>query len=82
MKENEVGAYVGLSGAAGLYALALSTEQGRQFTERHTWATVVIGNSLILAALRAVLPAEQWRRVALAFVAAGTPMILRSLLRR
>lgn len=82
MNEKDASAYVTLSAAAGLYALALSSEPGQEFTDRHTWATVVAGNGLILAALRVILPADQWRKVVLAFAVAGVPLIVRSLLKR
>jgi hypothetical protein len=74
--------YMILFGAASAYALALSTEPGRKFSDDHTAETVVMGVGLVLAALRLLLPGPVWGRVIVAFSIAGLPMIGRSLIRR
>ena len=64
------------------YAAALNTSAGRRFTDEHTAETVVIGVSLVLAALRLVLPKAAWWRVVVAFGVAGLPLVGRSLVKR
>lgn len=63
-----------------LYAAWLSyTQIGLYLAEHHTWATVVLGVSIVLAVVWLVYPAEAARWFWY-FAAAGTPMILRSLM--
>jgi hypothetical protein len=78
----DIAAYVVLGIAAILYAIALNTSAGKRFADEYTWASVVLGTSLVLAALWFIIPNEHWLKVALAFAVAGTPMVARSLLNR
>lgn len=71
--------YAGLLLFAATYAMLLNTAAGKQFATDYTWASVVIGTLLVLAALYMLIPVESWWRVCLAFVVAGAPMIARSL---
>ena len=71
--------YAGLFLLAATYALLLNTPAGKQFAKEYTWASVVIGDGLILVALWLLLPEGSWWPVFWAFVAAGLPMIGRSL---
>ena len=79
---NELGIYTLLAAITSAYTAALSTPAGRRFTDEHTAETVVIGVSLVLAALRLVLPKAAWWRVAVAFAVAGLPLVGRSLVKR
>lgn len=74
--------YIILGLLAIAYAFILNTPGGKKFTDQYTWATVVIGTSLVLGALWFIIPADNWKKVAIAFVVAGTPMIVRSLSKR
>ena len=74
--------YIVLALLAIAYALILNTPGGKRFADQYTWASVVVGTSLVLAALWFIIPADNWMKVFLAFVVAGTPMIIRSLLKR
>ena len=74
--------YIVLGLLAIAYAFILNTAAGKSFADRHTWASVVIGTSLVLGALWFIIPGDMWMKVFLAFVVAGTPMIIRSLLKR
>ena len=67
--------------AAG-YAVALNTENGRHLANEYTWLSVVFGNSLIMLFLRMLLPRYYWNIIAASFIAAGTPMIARSILNK
>jgi hypothetical protein len=78
----EVIVYIVLGLLAIAYAFILNTAAGKSFADQYTWASVVIGTSLVLGALWFIIPADNWQKVFLAFVVAGTPMILRSLLKR
>lgn len=64
------------------YALLLNTKKGKAFTDQYTWASVVVGVSLVLAALWFLVGQANWVWVVLAFVVAGVPMIARSLLKK
>lgn len=64
------------------YALMLNTKAGRKFADHYTWASVVIGTAIVLAGIWFLVPSSSWIKVALAFVAAGIPMIGRSLLNK
>jgi hypothetical protein len=74
--------YIALSAAAAVYAAWLNTEKGRRFADDHTWASVVLGTGLVLAALKQMIPPPYWRKVLLAFIVAGTPLVGRSLFRQ
>lgn len=74
--------YMLLAAVASLYATLLNTPKGRHFTDSHTTETVIIGVGLVLSALRVILPAAAWRRVVAAFAVAGTPLVVRSLMKR
>ena len=74
--------YIALSAAATGYSAWLNTEKGRRFADDHTWASVVLGTGLVLAALKQMIPPQYWRKVLLAFVVAGTPLVVRSLFRQ
>lgn len=74
--------YILLAALASAYALLLSTDQGRRFTDEHTAETVILGVGLVLGTLRLILPEAFWWRVAIAFGVAGTPLVARSLLKR
>lgn len=78
LKETET--YLALGVATSAYAMALNTDLGRSFARQHTWASVVLGTSLVLLLLRFVLPKEYWQKVVIAFAVAGSPMIARSLI--
>ena len=80
--ENETKAFAALGATASAYAAALNTAPGKKFAKEYTWASVVIGTSLVLAFLRLVLPKESWLKVAAAFGIAGAPMIGRSLVNK
>jgi len=71
-----------LAAITSLYATLLNTPKGRHFTDSHTVETVIIGVGLVLGALRVILPAAAWRRVVVAFAVAGTPLVVRSLVKR
>lgn len=75
-------AYISITISTILYAALLNTRPGRFFATQHTAESVVIGTALTLAGLRLLLPLHYWRRVVLGFVAAGLPMIARSVLNR
>lgn len=75
-------AYILICLLTGVYAALLNTAKGRLFATRHTAESVVIGTALTLAGLRLLLPLRYWLRVVLAFVAAGGPMVARSLVNR
>ena len=77
-EQRTVGAYSLLTVLASFYAFLLNSERGREFATEHTWASVVVGTTLVLGCIRAILPRMYWRRVAWAFVFAGAPMIGRS----
>lgn len=66
---------------AAAYAVLLSTRRGAAFTDRHTWATVVAGCGLVIAFLAGEDRQAAIRALRL-FALAGTPMIVRSLVRR
>jgi len=72
--------YVVLGVAAIVYAVVLNTIGGKKFADDYTWASVVIGTGLVLAALWFIIPMEYWLKVVVAFVVAGIPMVARSLL--
>lgn len=63
---------------ATVYALLLSTREGRRFTVDHTWATVVGGVAIVLmwGSLIDNTAIDWWWR----FAAGGVPMVVRSLL--
>jgi hypothetical protein len=63
-------------------AIALNTSAGKKFADDYTWASVVLGDSLVLAALWFIIPTAHWLKAVLAFAVAGTPMVARSLLKR
>jgi len=71
--------YAFLGVAASLYAVALNTKLGKTVAREQTWFSVVMGTSLVLGVARRVIPAGEWRKVALAFIVAGVPIISRSL---
>lgn len=74
--------YILLAVATLIYAFVLNTTAGKAFADKYTWASVVIGDAIILIALWFLLPGSEWVKVVLAFVAAGVPMIGRSLINR
>ena len=74
--------YIALGAASIIYAMALNTGGGKRFADNYTWASVVLGTSLVLAALWFIVPKEYWLKAALAFAVAGTPMVARSLLNK
>jgi hypothetical protein len=78
----DVVVFIALAAASIVYAIALNTNAGRKFADDYTWASVVLGDSLVLAALWFILPAAHWLKAVLAFAVAGTPMVVRSLLNR
>lgn len=71
-----------LFGAASVYAAILSTPEGKRFATERTAEAVVIGVTLVLVALRFVLPMVALRAVVVAFAVAGSPLIIRSLAKR
>jgi uncharacterized membrane protein YjjP (DUF1212 family) len=73
---------INLSLLHDIYAIGLNTKVGRRFADDYTWASVVLGASLILAALWFIIPRGYWQKAVLAFVVAGIPMIARSLINR
>lgn len=77
-EQNTVGAYSVLAVLTSFYAFILNSKRGREFANDHTWASVVVGTTLVLGCTRAILPKMYWRRVAWAFIFAGMPMIGRS----
>ena len=78
----EVVVFIALAAASIIYAIALNTNAGKEFADDYTWASVVLGDLLILAALWFILPTAHWLKAVLAFAVAGTPMVARSLLNR
>ena len=62
-----------------LYAILLNTEEGREWADNQTWATVVIGNGIVIAALAVVLSPIYIAVIFGAFAVAGGPIIYRSL---
>jgi membrane protease YdiL (CAAX protease family) len=74
--------YIALGLVATVYAFALNTQQGKRFADKYTWASVVVGTSIVLVALWFLLPQEHWWKVVIAFVVSGTPMIARSLINK
>ena len=78
----DVTVFVALAAVSIIYAIALNTNAGKKFVDDYTWASVVLGDSLVLAALWFVIPAAHWLKAVLAFAVAGTPMVARSLLNR
>ncbi|MCP4416175.1 MAG: hypothetical protein GY805_06115 [Chloroflexi bacterium] len=78
----DIAIYVVLGVVFVVYAFWLNTAGGKKFADEHTWASVVIGSGLILAALWFLVPADSWQKMVLAFVVAGIPMIARSLLNK
>jgi len=74
--------YIALGAASIIYAMALNTGVGKRFADNYTWASVVLGTSLVLAALWFIVPKEYWLKMALAFAVAGTPVVARSLLNK
>lgn len=77
--QKETETYLALGVASSSYAMALNTDLGKSFARQHTWASVVLGTSLVLSMLRFILPKEYWQKVVIAFIVAGIPMIVRSL---
>lgn len=73
--------YIILGLIAIAYAFILNTTGGKRFADQYTWASVVVGTSLVLGALWFILPPDNWQKVVLAFVVAGAPMIVRSLVK-
>lgn len=63
---------------SGAYAVWLQTPEGKLFLSRRTAEAVVIGVSIVLIFLFFTLPVVYSRRVFLAFVLAGLPMVARS----
>lgn len=78
----DTGIYIALGAASIVYAIALNTSGGKRFAIDYTWASVVLGTTLVLAALWFIIPKEYWQKVVLAFAVAGTPMVARSLLNK
>lgn len=74
--------YIALGLAAIVYAIILNTKNGRKFTNEFTWASVVIGTSIVLVALWFLIPQDNWQKIVLSFVIAGSPMIIRSLINK
>jgi len=74
--------YVVLGVTAIVYAVVLNTSGGRKFADDYTWASVVMGTGLALAALWFIIPIECWSKVVVAFVVAGIPMVARSLINK
>lgn len=66
---------------AAAYAVVLSTRRGAAFADRHTWATVVAGCGLVIGFLAGEDRQAATKALRL-FALAGTPMIVRSLVRR
>lgn len=79
---NSVVAFGALAVASVAYAIVLNTDRGKKFVMGYTWASVVIGTGLVLAALWFIIPQEAWQKAALGFVVAGIPMIMRSLINK
>jgi uncharacterized membrane protein YjjP (DUF1212 family) len=73
--------YLILFVVAASYAVFLNTGRGKSFVDEYTWASVVVGTSLVLLALWFLVP-EAWSKVLIAFTVAGSPMIFRSLINR
>jgi hypothetical protein len=78
----DVVVYIALGAASIIYAVALNSSAGKRFADGYTWASVVLGTSLVLAALWFIVPREHWLKAALAFAVAGTPMVARSILNK
>jgi hypothetical protein len=74
--------YIALGAVSIIYAAALNTGAGKRFVDDYTWASVVVGTALVLAAIWFIIPREYWLKAALAFAVAGIPMVARSLLNR
>jgi hypothetical protein len=74
--------YASLGVASALYAAYLNTAVGKDFAEQYTWASVSLGTAIVLAATRLLVPGRLWNRLVIAFVVAGSPLILRSLYNR
>jgi len=74
--------YLALGATSTAYAALLNTRQGKKLADEYTWASVVIGTSLVLVMLQFILPKKHWEKVACAFTVAGIPMIARSLINK
>lgn len=78
----DIAIYITLGFIASGYALFLNTKIGRGFASEYTWASVVIGTFLVLAAAWFLIPQSEWIKVFIAFVVSGIPMIARSLINK
>ena len=82
MRTDIAAVYASLGVASALYAAYLNTPVGKEFAERYTWASVILGTAIVLAAARLLMPARMWNRLVIAFAVAGSPLVLRSLYNR
>lgn len=73
-------AYIALGVTATAYAAALNTTAGKRFAADYTWASVVCGVGLVLTILHFIMSPREWEKVVYAFIVAGSPMIVRSLI--
>lgn len=65
-----------------VYAIVLSSDEGKEWIDEYTTVGVVLGVAGVLLALRAGQPRDEWRMTAGAFAAAGAPLVVRGLVRR
>lgn len=82
VKRGVFGAYSAIAVVSTLYALLLNTNPGKRFATEYTWASVSVGTGIVLLCSRLITPKTQWRKVGLAFIIGGLPMIGRSVLNK
>lgn len=65
-----------------VYALWLSTEDGKAWADENTTLSAVVGIGGVLAALRLDVSPDAWQRVAYTFLASGVPLMVRGVVRK
>jgi hypothetical protein len=65
-----------------LLAAASATDAGQRWIDEHTTEAVMLGVGAVLLALRFSLDRANWRTVVRAFVYAGSPLVVRAVIRR
>jgi hypothetical protein len=65
-----------------IYAVALSSDDGKEWIDDNTTLGVVLGVGGVLVALRFGLERRDWNTVVTTFVAAGGPLVARGVMRK
>jgi hypothetical protein len=65
-----------------IYAVLLSSDEGKAWIDENTTVGVVLGVGGVLMALRLGLDGRSWKTVAATFGAAGAPLVVRGVMRR